>query len=81
MEIKCTIISRGTILIEYKEKKIKALGELTFDPPVFYLYKDSLKNYESPFDDVEISNIDKEEIFEFISKIDYFDGKTRIVID
>ena len=48
MDVSCEIISRGQIRITLGEKFVVAQGELTFNPPVFYLDSSSLKIWTEP---------------------------------
>jgi hypothetical protein len=79
MEIKNITGTRGTITVEIDDKMIIITGELTITP-VFYADIDSIKKWESPHDNVEISEKDKLEIIRLIEEKTK-DAKVPIVFD
>ena len=57
--------TRSYIIVELWGKELKIQGELTLTP-AFYASKSSIKNWEVPFHEVEISEIEKAEIIQEI---------------
>jgi len=55
--------TRSYILVEIDSRTVKIEGELT-TTPAFYASVGSIKNWESPYQDVEISPAEKKEIIE-----------------
>lgn len=74
-KIKYSIISRGELLVKYKEESIRITGELTFDPPVFYADIISLQKIKS------INEYEKKEIIDFITANSLETIGTKIVFD
>ncbi|MFO0489153.1 MAG: hypothetical protein ACK5ZY_12845 [Cyclobacteriaceae bacterium] len=74
-KIKYSIISRGELLVKYKEKSIRITGELTFDPPVFYADIISLQKIKS------INEDEKKEMIDFITADSLETIGTKIVFD
>ena len=79
MEIKNITGSRGNITVEIDDKMIIITGELTITP-VFYADIDSIKKWELPHDNAEISEKDKSEIIRLIEEKTK-DAKVPIVFD
>jgi hypothetical protein len=69
MDIRFSIISRGTMIVNYGEKTIKIQGELTFTPPVFYANIKSIIKWEKPFESISIKVNEKKEIIEYITSV------------
>lgn len=80
MKIEFSIISRGTMLVYYNNKKLKISGELTFSPLVFYASIDSIKVGDANQDDY-ISQKEKEDIISFISNESQKEGMTKVVFE
>ena len=55
--------TRSYILVEFDSRSVKIAGELT-TTPAFYASVGSIKKWESPFDELEISPEEKREIIE-----------------
>ncbi|POY40757.1 hypothetical protein C3L50_04475 [Flavobacterium alvei] len=68
MKIEYKIISKGSLLIKYGNRKTIIHGELTFEPSVFYIDLNSFKNWDSPFENKKISENEKIEITQFLKK-------------
>jgi hypothetical protein len=74
-KIKYSIISRGELLVKYKEGSIRITGELTFDPPVFYADIISLQKIKS------LNEYEKKEIIDFITANSLETIGTKIIFD
>lgn len=70
--------TRSYILVEFDHRSVKIAGELT-TTPVFYASINSIKNWETPYDDMPVSELEKKEIVQRISEEDRPDFK--IVFD
>jgi len=57
--------TRSYILVEFDSKTVKIEGELTITP-AFYASISSIKNWESPYQELKISEEEKKEIVEKI---------------
>jgi hypothetical protein len=55
--------TRSYILVEFDSRTVKIAGELT-TTPAFYASPGSIKNWESPYEKVEITPDEKREIIE-----------------
>lgn len=66
MKIEYKIISRGSVLITYENKNAVIYGELTFEPPVFYVDPNSFNTWEPPFKNEKISENEKIRIIQFL---------------
>jgi hypothetical protein len=53
--------TRSYILVEFDHRKVKIEGELT-TTPAFYAIKSSIKNWESPYNEIAITEEEKNEI-------------------
>lgn len=78
--IKYYIVSPSRLLIEFDNKSIELTGELT-TTPVFYADTSSFKNWKHPFEKTEISESEKKEIIDFITKDSSSQGNTKIIFD
>lgn len=79
-KIKFDIVSRGSLLVKYGKKETIILGELTFDPPIFYANINSIINWERPRI-TKISEIEKQIIIEYIKSESEKSGYTKIYFD
>jgi hypothetical protein len=68
MKIEYKIISKGSMLLSYGNKKTIIYGELTFEPSVFYVDLNSFKNWMPPFENIDISEKEIMEITQFLKK-------------
>lgn len=59
--------TRSYMIVDFGERKVKIQGELT-TTPAFYGYIDSIKNWEAPFEDSAITESERQDIIEQISK-------------
>jgi len=64
--------TRSYIMVEFtegafKNKRVKIEGELTLIP-AFYATKSTIRNWEAPYTDVEITDNDKQQIVDQILK-------------
>ncbi len=66
--------TRSYILVEFKDKKVKIEGELTLTP-AFYAYIKSIKNWESPYENIQITEEEKKELIEEVLKYNNPDFK------
>jgi len=60
------VITRGTLIVYYGNKKAIIRGEATFDPFVFYAWIDSFTHWENPYEEIPVSKKEKEEIIDYI---------------
>jgi hypothetical protein len=81
MNISFSIISRGIVLVQYGNKEVRITGELTFEPPVFYADIHSITKWESPFEEVLISENEKREIIYSLTNESSKKGQTKIIFD
>jgi hypothetical protein len=81
MKIKYSIISRGTMQIKYSDKTVEISGELIFEPPTFYADINAFNNWEPPFENIKISENEKNEIIKYIEKDSLENSKTKIIFD
>ncbi|WBX98253.1 Imm74 family immunity protein [Chryseobacterium gambrini] len=79
MEIKNITGTRGSITVQIDDKIVIINGELTVTP-IFYADRDSIKNWEVPYENVEISEKDKLEIIRLIEEKTR-DAKVPIIFD
>lgn len=59
--------TRSYILVEFDERTVKIQGELT-ETPVFYAYLNSIKNWESPYGNVAVTEEEKKEMVRRITE-------------
>lgn len=69
------------MVIKYYDKEVVVSGELTFTPPVFYVDTNSLIKWEKPNDNKLITNKEKEEIIEHLTKEGDKVDQTKIIFD
>lgn len=74
--------TRSYILVEFDDcKTLKIEGELTLTP-AFYAEKNSIKNWESPHQELEISEMEKTHIMEQILLLNnQADTKVKVLFD
>lgn len=72
--------TRSYIIIETEGKSLKIEGELT-TPPVFYADKDSIKNWESPYEDIRISEDEKMALIKKIVQEGSKEGNVKVIFD
>ncbi len=53
--------TRSYILVEFNNRTVKIKGELT-TTPAFYANLSSIRNWESPYDTIEVTEDEKKEI-------------------
>lgn len=66
--------TRSYILVEFDYRTVKIKGELTLTP-AFYASINSIKNWESPHDNVEVKQEEKNEIINTILRENNSDFK------
>ncbi|OQP57927.1 hypothetical protein A3860_39720 [Niastella vici] len=59
--------TRSYILVEFDYRTIKIAGELT-TTPAFYAYINSIKNWEPPYENMEVTNKEIEEIIKKVTE-------------
>ena len=74
-KIEYSIISRGEMIINYKDKKIRVTGELIFDPPIFYADLVTIQKSK------EFTEDEKNKIIEFITNESQNTIGTKIIFD
>lgn len=67
-------------MVEMEGKSLKIKGELT-KAPSFYAEKDSIKNWESPYDNIRISEDEKMGLIEKIVQEGNKKGNVKIIFD
>lgn len=72
--------TRSYIIVETEGKSLKIEGELT-TTPAFYADKDSIKNWESPHDDIRISEDEKMSLIKKIVQEGKKEGNVKIIFD
>lgn len=76
--IKKITVTSSYMIIDFGDRKVKVQGELTLTP-AFYGYINSIKNWEPPYDSKEISEFEKNEIIDEVSK--YHTPEFKIFIE
>ena len=66
--------------IIFNEKKTVALGELTATP-IFYVDAKSISYWNFPFENEKITENEKSEIIEYITKASQEENQTKIIFD
>ncbi len=66
------------ILVEFDHRKVKITGEYTVDR-IFHLDEVSIKNWETPYDKIPISNNEKNEII--ASVLQYPMSDLKLIFD
>lgn len=80
-KINYLIDSRGSMTIKYNGKVLKVSGELIYAPPVFYADINALDRWEPPFENEKITESEKAEIIDFVTKDSLPKINTKIVFD
>ena len=80
-DIEYTILTRGEMLVFYKNKTAIIQGEGIYEPPMFYAWVSSFNHWESPYKNIPITDEEKKEIIDFITNESCKEGKTKIVFD
>ena len=70
--------TRSYILVEFDLKTVKIAGELTITP-AFYASKSSIMNWESPYQELKISEEEKKEIVQKI--IEHNNPEFKIIFE
>lgn len=70
--------TRSYIIVEFKDKEVKIQGELTLTP-AFYADKSSIKNWESPYQDIPLTDFEKKELIDEITK--YNNPEFEVIFD
>ena len=70
--------TRSYILVEFDHRTVKISGELT-STPAFYASISSIKNWEPPFENIEITDEEKKQIVERVSNED--NGELKIIFE
>jgi hypothetical protein len=78
--IEYKIITPSKLAIYYNQKTIIISGEVTLTP-IFYANIDDFNYWKPPFEKERISEEEKKEIIDFITKDSCKEGKTKIVFD
>jgi len=60
------IMTRGTMIVYYGNKKAIIQGEATFEPLIFYAWSVSFTHWESPYENIPITEDEKKEIIDYI---------------
>ena len=71
-------VTRSFILVEFDHRTVKISGELT-SAPAFYASISSIKNWEPPFENIEITDEEKKQIVERVSKENR--GELKIIFE
>jgi hypothetical protein len=66
MNVEFRIINRGTMIVYYGDKKAIIQGEGTYYPLIFYVWTKSFVKWESPYENIPITDKEKEEIINYI---------------
>jgi|GEM_PF-2520686 hypothetical protein len=66
-EIEFTVINRSTMNVYYYDKKAVIQGEAAYEPTRFYAWMDSLTYWESPYENIIVSDDEKQKIMTYIT--------------
>ena len=80
MEFKYSILTRSKMLVEFGNKKLYIQGEATMTP-AFYADINSIKSWEPPFENIEISEEEKAELIKKITEESQKEGRIKIIFD
>ncbi len=72
--------TRSYIIVETDGKSLKIEGELT-TTPAFYADKDSIVHWESPYDNIRISDEEKMALIDKIIEEGSKEGNVKIIFD
>ena len=81
MKIEFKIITRGTMIVYYGDKKVIIHGEIIYKPLYFWAWKNSFIYWESPYENIRITEKEKEEIIEYVTKASQEENQTKIIFD
>ena len=70
--------TRSYILVEFDHRTVKISGELT-STPAFYASINSIKHWEAPFENIEVTDEEKKQIVECVSKEN--GGELKIIFE
>lgn len=81
MEIEFSVFSRGKMILKYKGKSMHILGEgIISEQPTFYAYINSMNKWEPPFENILITEEEKQEIIKLVTAKSKND-KVKIVFE
>lgn len=78
MKISFEIVSRGKMVVSVNEKTVQLDGELTFEPPVFYVTLPNQLFWDKPYSSEAVTT---EEIAEIKNHLETKSVGTKIVFD
>ena len=80
MKIKYSILTRSKLYAEFGDKKMYIQGEATMTP-AFYANINSIKKWEPPYDNEEITEEEKAELIRLITDESKKEGRIRVYFD
>ena len=81
MNIEFKIITRGTMIVYYGNKKAIIQGEGIYEPLHFWAWRNSFTHWESPYENIRITEKEKEEIIEYITKASKEENQVKVIFD
>jgi len=81
MNIEFKIVTKGTMIVYCEGKKVIIQGEAAYEPLRFYAWKNSFTHWESPYENIRITEKEKKEIIEYVTKVSQNENHIQVMFN